>query len=70
VVALAECGTHAITAAALGPLSVSEPVLARELFGLLGDGDLLLADRGFTGLESWRACPCARNFPTARTCRT
>jgi hypothetical protein len=55
VVALAECGTHAITAAALGPLKMSEPVLARELFGALGEDDLLLADRGFTGLELWRA---------------
>ncbi|MDO0930042.1 IS4 family transposase [Streptomyces sp. TG1A-8] len=55
VVALAECGTHAITAAALGPCTTSEPVLARELFGHLGEGDLLLADRGFTGLELWRA---------------
>lgn len=55
VVALAECGTHAITAAALGPRTVSEPVLARELFGALSEGDLLLADRGFTGLELWRA---------------
>ncbi|WNI14084.1 IS4 family transposase [Streptomyces sp. ITFR-21] len=55
VVALAECGTHAITAAALGPLTTSEPVLARELFGRLGADDLLLADRGFTGLELWRA---------------
>lgn len=55
VVALAECGTHAITAAALAPLAMSEPALARELFGHLGAGDLLLADRGFTGLELWRA---------------
>jgi hypothetical protein len=55
VVALAECGTHAITTAALGPCTVSEPVLAREVFGALGEGDLLLADRGFTGLELWRA---------------
>lgn len=49
-----ECGTHAITAA-LGPLSSSEPALARGLFGHLGEGDLLLADRGFTGVELWRA---------------
>ena len=55
MVALAECGTHAITAAALGPLTMSEPALARGLFGHLGDGDLLLADRGFSGLELWRA---------------
>ncbi|WP_326734259.1 IS4 family transposase [Streptomyces sp. NBC_01022] len=55
VVALAECGTHAITTAVLGPRSLSEPALARELFGRLGEDDLLLADRGFTGLELWRA---------------
>lgn len=55
MVALAECGTHAITAAALGPFKTSEPALARELFGHLGTGDLLLADRGFTGMQLWRA---------------
>ncbi|WP_228839062.1 IS4 family transposase, partial [Nocardia amamiensis] len=57
MVALAECGTHAITAAALGPCTTAEPVLARQLFGHLGMGDLLLADRGFTGVQLWRtAC--------------
>lgn len=60
VVALAECGTHAITAAALGPRTVSEPALAREVFGALGEGDLLLADRGFTGLELWRAAKAGK----------
>lgn len=55
VVVPAECGTHAIAAAALGPLTVSEPALAREVFGHLGAGGLLLTDRGFTGLELWRA---------------
>ncbi|MEV7776584.1 IS4 family transposase [Kitasatospora sp. NPDC086791] len=55
VVALAECGTHAITHAAVGPFTTAEPVLARELFGALGQGDLLLADRGFAGLDLWRA---------------
>ncbi|MGW2084059.1 IS4 family transposase [Streptomyces sp. NPDC001880] len=54
MVALAECGTHAITAA-LVPLSSSEPALARGLFGHLGEGDLLLADLWFTGVERWRA---------------
>lgn len=51
MVALAECGTHAITAAALGPLSSSDPALARGLSGHLGEGDLLLP----TGVELWRA---------------
>ncbi len=55
VVALAECGTHAITRAALGPFTTAESVLARELFEALGPGDLLMADRGFAGLEQWRA---------------
>ena len=55
MVALAECGTHAISRAALGPCTTAESVLARELFGALGPGDLLLADRGFAGLDQWRA---------------
>ncbi|MFD5514359.1 IS4 family transposase [Streptomyces sp. NPDC127051] len=55
VVALAECGTHAITRAALGPFTTAESVLARELFEGLGPDDLLMADRGFAGLEQWRA---------------
>lgn len=58
MVALAECGTHAITAAALGPFTTAEPVLARQLFGNLKQGDLLLADRGFSGVQLWRAA-CA-----------
>ncbi|MGW7673777.1 IS4 family transposase [Streptomyces sp. NPDC054775] len=55
VVALAECGTHAITHAALGPFTTAESVLAHELFPALGSGDLLMADRGFAGLAQWRA---------------
>ncbi|MFJ9448684.1 IS4 family transposase, partial [Kitasatospora sp. NPDC101235] len=55
VVALAECGTHAITHAALGPFTTAESVLARELFAALGPDDLLIADRGFAGLDQWRA---------------
>jgi hypothetical protein len=55
VVALAECGTHAITHAALGPFTTAESVLARELFPALGPDDLLIADRGFAGLDQWRA---------------
>jgi hypothetical protein len=55
VVAVAECGTHAITAARLGPCTVAEATLAPELFAGIGAGDLLLADRGFAGLPLWRA---------------
>jgi Insertion element 4 transposase N-terminal/Transposase DDE domain len=55
VLALAECGTHAILAAVLGPLAVGETTLAPSLFGRLGAGVLLLADRGFVGFDLWRA---------------
>src|SRR5437867_3425886 len=48
VVALAECGTHAMFAAAMGTYATGEATLARELAGALGPGMLVLADRGFT----------------------
>ncbi len=47
VVALAECGTHAMFAAAMGPCTTGEPTLARDLASGLGPGMLVLADRGF-----------------------
>jgi hypothetical protein len=55
VVAVAECGTHAIVAATLGPITKAEATLARDLFVGLGKGELLIADRGFAGLPLWRA---------------
>ena len=54
LVALAECGTHAIFDAAIGACTVSEPVLAGELLDRLSPGMLLLADRGFTSYALWR----------------
>lgn len=54
VTALGECGTHAIFAAAMGPLAVHETGLARRLFSQLHAGMLLLADRGFYGFDLWR----------------
>jgi len=59
VAGLGECGTHAIFAAALGPLAVHETELARRLFGRLRAGMLLIADRGFTGFDLWRAAAAA-----------
>ena len=53
VVALAECATHAIFDAVLGPYSTSEIELARELVTRLRPGMLLLADRGFYGFRLW-----------------
>lgn len=49
VVALAECGTHAMFAAAFGPCTSGEPTLARQLAGALTPDMVVLADRGFTG---------------------
>ena len=54
LVALAECGTHAIFDAAIGACTVSEPLLAGELLDRLSPGMLLLADRGFTSYALWR----------------
>lgn len=53
VVALAECGTHAIFDAVVGPYSTAENTLARELIDRLEPGMLLLADRGFCGFPLW-----------------
>jgi hypothetical protein len=53
VAALAECGTHAIFAAATGALAAHETTLARRLFGHLRAGMLLIADRGFAGFDLW-----------------
>ena len=54
VVALAECGTHAIIGAQIGACTIGEATLARGLFTLLGEGMLLLADRGFGGYDLWQ----------------
>jgi hypothetical protein len=57
VVGLAECGTHALLDAAMGPLAQGETTLTAGLLGAgsaLGAGMLLLADRLFTGAELWR----------------
>jgi hypothetical protein len=54
LVGVAECGTHALLAAAMGPLARGETTLAREVLGALRAGMLLLADREFTGADLWR----------------
>ena len=54
VVALAECGTHAVFAAEIGTYSESEAVLADPLVGRLVPGMLLIADRGFFSYARWR----------------
>lgn len=54
VVALAECGTHAVFAAEVGAYSQSEAVLADRLVDRLAPGMLLTADRGFFSYALWR----------------
>jgi hypothetical protein len=54
LVGLAETGTHAIWNAALGPYTLSEQELADQLLGLLGEGMLCTADRGFYGFERFQ----------------
>lgn len=54
VVALAECGTHAVFDAVIGPYTTSENVLSRDLLDRLAKGMLCLADRGFYSFESWQ----------------
>ncbi len=53
LVAVAECGTHAVFDAAIGPCSTSEIELARDLAGRLEPGMLVLADRGLYGFKLW-----------------
>ncbi|QHE72655.1 Mobile element protein (plasmid) [Rhodococcus sp. WAY2] len=53
LVAVAECGTHAVFDAAIGPCRISERELAHDLMDTLEPGMLLLADRGFYGFDMW-----------------
>ena len=52
--ALAECGTHAILDAVIGPCTTPEVASSRDLAGRLNPGMLVLADRGFYGFGLWQ----------------
>jgi len=54
VVALAECGTHAMFAAKVGRYGQSEAALTEPLLDALEPGMLLAADRGFFSYALWR----------------
>jgi len=54
VLALAECGTHAVFAAEIGEYSQSESALTDSLLDRLEPGMVLLADRGFFSYALWR----------------
>ena len=53
VVALAECGTHAMFDAVVGKYTTSEPELSRQLVARLQPGMICLADRGFYRFTTW-----------------
>jgi len=54
VVALVECGTHALFAAVVGDLATGEPTMIERLLGEVEPGMLLLADRGVFSYALWR----------------
>jgi hypothetical protein len=54
VVGLAECGTHAIIGATMGPYAKGETTLAPAVLDTLDAGMLVLADRRFPGAALWR----------------
>jgi hypothetical protein len=53
LVAIAECGTHAMFDAVVGAYTTGENTLARELIDRLQPGMLVLADRGICGFPLW-----------------
>ena len=55
LLALAECGTHAVFAAAVAGITTGEQDLLRRLFAKIGEGMLVLADRNFLGHQLWAA---------------
>ena len=72
LVVVAECGTHAVLDAEVGPCTTAENTLAADLIDRLEPGTVLLADRGFCGFPLfergvaagadllWRAKPTMR----------
>ncbi len=55
LVGLAERGTHALVAAAMGSYRTGEATLARKLLGSLSEGMLVLADRYYYSFALWKA---------------
>jgi Transposase DDE domain len=51
---VAQCGTHAIVDAVLGPVATGEQTLAAALITRLTPGMLVLADRNFYSYQAWQ----------------
>jgi hypothetical protein len=77
-VVLAECATHAILGANVGPYRTGEWELFQPLLATLKPGMLCMADRGFNGFEHWEharasgaqllwRCAVNRNLPLEQT---
>lgn len=69
IVALGECGTHAVIAAVMDSYSVVEQTLAKRLVPALGPGMLCLADGGFTAHPLMTAAAAAEH-PASTASRT
>jgi hypothetical protein len=54
LVALGECGTHAVVDAELGGVTTGEQTLAATLIAQFAPGMLVLADRNFYNYQAWR----------------
>jgi hypothetical protein len=77
-VVLAECSTHAILGANLGPYRSGEWALCQPLLASLGPDMLCMADRGFNGFDHWEQaratgahllwrCGVNRNLPVEQS---
>lgn len=55
ILGLAECGSHAVVAAAIGGIGEYERELAQDLLHAVEPGMLVLADRGFYSYDLWNA---------------
>ena len=54
VMGLVECGTRALIDVTLAPYAKTETELVRDLVGCVQPGMLVLADRGFLGVDLWK----------------
>jgi hypothetical protein len=54
LVALGECGTHAVVDAELGGVTTGEQTLAAKLIARFAPGMLVLADRNFYSYQAWQ----------------
>ena len=73
VVGLAECGSHALVAAALGNAKTHEQTLLPQLLGALEPDMLLLTDRGFYSYQLWHdaretEADCCGGSPRTSAC--